>query len=149
MTNRIQGPLLAALLIAAGGWHTLSAQDVPPAKPTKTPQAATAIPAAKSSVPKAKAKGKSAANPPQAKGKLKPVDINSATKEELSFMLGIDVGLAAKIVAGRPYPTKARLVTNNIVSQATYETIKGRIVANQGKPTPAKAAPVAPVKPVK
>jgi len=148
MTTRVNGPLLAALLVAAGGWHPLSAQDVPPAKPPTAPQAAPATPAAKS-VPKAKAKGKSAANPPQTKGKLKPVDINNATKEELSFMLGIDVGLAAKIVAGRPYLTKARLVTNNIVSQATYETIKGRIVANQGKPAPAKAAPAAPVKPVK
>lgn len=148
MTNRFQGPLLAALLIAVGSWPALSAQDAPPAKQPKAPQAAPATPAAKVT-PAPKAKGKSAANPPQTKGKLKPVDINSATKEELSFMLGIDVGLAAKIVAGRPYPTKARLVTNNIVSQATYETIKGRIVANQGKPAPAKAAPATPVKPVK
>ena len=62
----------------------------------------------------------------------KPVDINSATKEEISFMLGIDVSLAAKIVAGRPYPTKARLLTNNVVTADVYAAIKDRVVARQG-----------------
>jgi len=72
------------------------------------------------------------------KGKLKPVDINSATKEEISFMLGIDVGLAAKIVAGRPYLTKARLVTQNIVSAEVYASIKDKVVARQSPATSVK-----------
>jgi DNA uptake protein ComE-like DNA-binding protein len=87
---------------------------------------------------KPKAKPRPAAASPKApvvgrtKGKLKPVDINSATKEELSFMLKIDVALAAKIVAGRPYPTKARLLTNKIVTPEVYAAIKDRVVAKQG-----------------
>jgi len=80
------------------------------------------------------------AKPPAAeartKGKLKPVDINSATKEEISFMLGIDVALAAKIVAGRPYPTKARLLTQNIVTAQVYASIKDKVVAKQAAAPP-------------
>jgi DNA uptake protein ComE-like DNA-binding protein len=91
----------------------------------------------------AAAKPKPPAMETRSKGKLKPVDINSATKEEISFMLGIDVGLAAKIVAGRPYLTKARLVTQNIVSAEVYASIKDKVVAKQsvaGSPSVKKPA---------
>lgn len=90
------------------------------------PASAQEKPAPKSA-PQAKA-GKPAAAP---RGKLKPVDLNSATKNELSFMLKIPEDVAARIVAGRPYPTKARLLTQNIVSAEVYASIKDRVVARQ------------------
>ena len=90
----------------------------------------------------AQAPAKPAAPMTRTKGKLKPVDINSATKEEISFMLGIDVGLAAKIVAGRPYLTKACLVTQNIVSAEVYASIKDKVVARQS-PAPSVKKPAA------
>ena len=90
----------------------------------------------------AQAPAKPVAPMTRTKGKLKPVDINSATKEEISFMLGIDVGLASKIVAGRPYPTKARLVTQNIVSAEVYASIKDKVVARQS-PAPSVKKPAA------
>lgn len=96
----------------------------------RLPMAAQDNPAAKSA-PAPAAKGMARTAPVKAKGKLKPVDINSAAKEEISFMLGIDVALAAKIVAGRPYPTKARLLTNQIVSAEVYAAIKDKVVAKQ------------------
>ncbi|WP_257306838.1 ComEA family DNA-binding protein [Geothrix campi] len=79
-------------------------------------------------------KGKAPATNARAKGKLKPVDINSATRNELGFMLGIPEELAAKIVAGRPYRSKAHLLTRNIVSAEVYAKIKDRVVAKQSGP---------------
>jgi len=119
--------LFAVLALVGCACPVQAAQDAPRAKP--------AAPAAKNQPP---------VMLPRTKGKLKPVDINSATKEEISFMLGIDVGLAAKIVAGRPYLTKSRLVTEKIVSDQVYASIKDKVVARQsadspaGKPSPVK-----------
>ena len=89
------------------------------------PLAAQARPAAKDHAPSASSR---------AKGKLKPVDINGATKNELGFMLGIPEELAARIVAGRPYGSKAHLLTRNIVSAEVYAKIKDRVIAKQSGP---------------
>lgn len=63
--------------------------------------------------------------------KVALVDINRATKAELKTLPGIQDPQADRIIAGRPYPTKARLVTRNILSAELYEAIKKRIVAKQ------------------
>lgn len=80
------------------------------------------------------AKSKSAA--PAAK--VKPVDINSAAKAELKTLPGIGDAEADKIIAGRPYLSKANLLTHNIVSAAAYDAIKGRVIAKQNKASAAK-----------
>jgi competence protein ComEA len=71
----------------------------------------------------------------QAKGikakAVKAVDINSASKAELKTLRGIDDARADKIIAGRPYLSKAFLVTRNIVPAGAYQTIKGQIIARQ------------------
>lgn len=59
------------------------------------------------------------------------VDINSASKEELKTLKGVTDELAAKIIAGRPYPTKARLITNDVMPMSVYEPNKARIIAVQ------------------
>jgi len=61
----------------------------------------------------------------------KLVDINSATAKELKKLPGIKDAEAAKIIAGRPYGSKAWLVSKDIVDAATYEAIKQLIVAKQ------------------
>lgn len=63
------------------------------------------------------------------KGSL--VDINSATKDELKTLSGIQDPQADRIIAGRPYLTKARLVTRNILNTEQYNSIKKRIIAKQ------------------
>jgi len=65
------------------------------------------------------------------RGKIKAVDINSAGKSELKTLPGIDDVLAGKIVAGRPYPSKAFLVTRNIIPVGSYAEIKKKIIAVQ------------------
>ncbi len=89
----------------------------------------------KATAPKA-APGKSTKGPapelvPRTKGKLKPVDINSAAKKDMAFMLGIPESLAAKIIAGRPYRTKAHLLTHEIVTVDVYTRIKDKVIAKQ------------------
>jgi DNA uptake protein ComE-like DNA-binding protein len=78
-------------------------------------------------------KAKPAEKPAKAKS-AKPastllVDINSASKAELKKLPGIDDTQADKIIAGRPYLSKADLVTRNIISQGSYEGLKRNVIA--------------------
>ena len=86
------------------------------------------------------AKRKAAANEVQRKAnaKIKPVDINSADKAELKKLPGIGDAEADKIIAGRPYLSKAHLVTHNVVSGEVYEKIKMQVIARQNKATEAR-----------
>jgi competence protein ComEA len=112
----------AALLLLAN--LSLAATDT-------TPAAAEAKPSSKASATVQTKKAK-----PTAKAKL--VDINSASKKELKTLPGISDADADKIIAGRPYLSKANLTTQNIVSPETYDTIKSRVVAQQNEATEAK-----------
>ncbi len=61
------------------------------------------------------------------------LDINTATKEELSALPGIGDVYSQKIIDNRPYRAKNELVSKNVVPQATYDKIKDQIVAHQMK----------------
>ena len=65
----------------------------------------------------------------KAVAKIKPVNINSASDEQLKKLPGVGDAEAAKIIAGRSYGSKAWLVTNNIISDDLYESLKTQIVA--------------------
>lgn len=97
---------------------SLAMAEEPQAQKAKRPNAAAAAqPAAK--------KGKPAAP------RVEPVDINGASKDELKKLPGIGDAEADRIIAGRPYLSKAHLVTRNVISTGLYQGIRGQIVARQ------------------
>jgi len=67
-----------------------------------------------------------ATTPPAAK--QAPVDINSASPAELKAVTGSEAD-AKKIVENRPYKSTDELVQKKVMPKATYDKIKGQIVA--------------------
>ena len=66
-----------------------------------------------------------------AAGKAEPIDLNSATADQLKALPGIGDAYAKKIVERRPYKRKDELVQKKVIPQPTYEKIEGQIVAKQ------------------
>jgi competence protein ComEA len=62
---------------------------------------------------------------------VEPLDINSATKAELKTLPGIGDAEAARIIAGRPYLSKAHLQTHDIISPMQYQALRELVVARQ------------------
>jgi DNA uptake protein ComE-like DNA-binding protein len=59
------------------------------------------------------------------------VDINAATKEELSALPGIGDAYSQKIIDGRPYNSKRDLLTRKILPEASYDQVKDKIIAHR------------------
>lgn len=60
-------------------------------------------------------------------------DINSASKEDLMKVPGIDDAKADKIIAARPFKMKSQLVSKGIVTKAEYSKLASHVVAKQEK----------------
>lgn len=82
----------------------------------------------------------SAAARPATKKKPKPakpaklIDINSASREQLKTLPGLSDEQIDKLIAARPFLTKADLVTSNVVPTGVYIAIKHKIIAKQALP---------------
>lgn len=61
----------------------------------------------------------------------KPLDINSATREQLLSLPGLTGAKADAVIAGRPYEEPRQLVTRHILSPNQYDKISDRLTAKK------------------
>ena len=61
----------------------------------------------------------------------KPLDVNTATREQLISLPGVTGVEADREIAGRPYNDPSELVTRRILSQSKYDKIADRLVAKK------------------
>jgi competence protein ComEA len=59
--------------------------------------------------------------------KPRKIDINTATREELMALPGVDGPTADKIIEGRPYKNMGQLVSKNVVTKSEYGKIRSHV----------------------
>ena len=59
------------------------------------------------------------------------VDLNKASKDDISSLPGITSQQADRIIAERPYANPHQLVTRRILTEDQYAQIQDRVVVNQ------------------
>jgi competence protein ComEA len=126
-------PALIALVFMSSAGPTTAAAD----KPASAPAAKASAPVAKASAPAAQASTPTKKKAPATPVKL--VDINSAGRKELKTLPGIGDAEAERIIANRPYLSKAELVAKNVLLMGPYQSIRHRIVALQKPPPKGKS----------
>jgi len=61
----------------------------------------------------------------------RPLDVNTATKDQLLTLPGVTSVEADRVIAGRPYGDPNELVTRHIISRGEYDKISDRVVAKR------------------
>ncbi|WP_243287147.1 ComEA family DNA-binding protein [Geothrix terrae] len=117
---------LATLVLLAPATPLRAQETEPPRKAESKSAKAAREAKAKTNAAKVKARTKA-----KAEAEAKAIDINSATKDQLKALPGITDAYADKIIAGRPYLSKAFLVTKNVLPNDLFQTLRKRIVARQ------------------
>ena len=77
--------------------------------------------------------GQAAAAAPVAKAVTSAVNVNTATKEMLMAIPGIDDAQAQKIIDGRPYQSRTELTKRKIMPLELYNKISGKITTKVPK----------------
>ncbi|GEM_PF-1181806 len=76
-----------------------------------------------------------------------PIDINSATAEQLKTLTGITEGYVLQIIGARPFQSKEDLVQRNILPKEVYEKIQMQIMVKASKTAPPRPQVDAPTEP--
>ena len=56
------------------------------------------------------------------------IDLNKATKDDLTSLPGVTTQRADRIIAERPYANAHQLVTRHVLSEDEYSQIQDRVV---------------------
>jgi hypothetical protein len=131
--------ILACALLSAYSFATAQATQGPapaPAGSPGSPNSPDTPPTSKPPVkPRTKSKAKATATTAKKvhRSAAKPVDysklveLNSASKEQLMTLPGVDAAAAARIIAGRPYVSKTNIETHHILPPGSYAALRARI----------------------
>ena len=65
------------------------------------------------------------------KGRVAPVNLNTASSNDLVLLLGLSKAQADKVVTNRPYRIKGELVAKDVLPKAIFDTIKDRITVRR------------------
>ena len=99
-----------------------------PAAPEAKPAPGLATAAKPAPKPKAKAKPAPPRRKPRTTDYSKQLDLNSATLAQLAALPGVNAEVAQRIVAGRPYYSKAKL-NSGILPPGSYAALKDKVKA--------------------
>ncbi|MFY9907916.1 MAG: hypothetical protein WBX02_06185 [Terriglobales bacterium] len=61
----------------------------------------------------------------------KPLDLNTATRDQLMSLPGMSASEADRVIAGRPYNGAVDIETRHIVSKAEYDRIADQVTARR------------------
>ena len=64
-------------------------------------------------------------------GTSSPLDINTASPDQLMQLPGIGQAYSKRIIDGRPYTAKNQLLSRGILPKATYDGVAGQIIAHR------------------
>ncbi len=124
------GVISFGMSAGSAGWAQTTAGPTGSAKSQTAAKPATATAAKPAATTAAKP---SAATPQKAPAGKEPLDLNTATADQLKALPGIGDAYTKRIIDGRPYTAKNQLTQKGIIPQATYDKIKDQIVAHRVK----------------
>jgi DNA uptake protein ComE-like DNA-binding protein len=61
----------------------------------------------------------------------KPLDLNTATKDQLLSLPGVTAAEANRVIAGRPYTDAGDVVARRIIPKTEYDKIADRVTAKK------------------
>ena len=61
----------------------------------------------------------------------KPLDLNTATREQLLSLPGVTAAEANRVIAGRPYNDPGEVVTRHIMPKTEYDKIADQVTARK------------------
>jgi competence protein ComEA len=61
----------------------------------------------------------------------KPLDLNTATRDQLMSLPGMSAGEADRVIAARPYAEPHDLVARHIISQTEYDRIADKVTVGK------------------
>lgn len=95
----------------------------PPAPPAAMPK----LPPPLSKAPTATQPAAVQPAPATQSAALAPVNVNTASSNDMVLFLGLTKDVAERIVSNRPYKVRGELVAKKVLPKATYDVIKDRI----------------------
>jgi competence protein ComEA len=125
--KRIPAVLVAVVAMAFAATVAL-ADDATPTTPATTP-----APAKSTSTHHSSHSSKSSSHSSKPK-----TDLNTASKEDLMKLPGVDEALADKIVAARPFKSRTELESKNIVTKEQYSKLSAMVTVAPPQKTAAK-----------